>query len=192
MAPTGSNSLQQGNISTNEDGTGSFTFEAREEDDGTYTCQITGSTANPDSTTITVGNVFYTGLFTSRYGCIFHIVPTILMGPEDTILEYRVMLTATFTCTAFGGDNAELIFTWTTLDATEFDTNSRVEVDNADGSTTSTITTLPLSLSDRGKSYTCDVAYESDTSQEDEASATLNIGGCKLQEYCNIIIFLIL
>ena len=70
------------------------------------------------------------------------------------------------------------MFTWIAPQngGTQFNASSRVEVENSDNSTTSTITTNPLSLSDRGNSYTCDVAYASNPTQEDEASATLNIG----------------
>lgn len=104
------------------------------------------------------------------------IVPAILVGPEDMVVEYSDVLTATFTCTAFGGDGAQLVFTWTHMGGTGLNDTSKVEVENSDNSTTSTITTFSLSLSDRGNSYTCDVAYASDPSEEDEASATLNIG----------------
>ena len=90
------------------------------------------------------------------------------------ILEYRDDLTATFTCTAFGGDDAELVFTWTP--PSEFATSSQNQILNTDNTTSSAITTLPLSLMlDRGKSFTCDVAYDG-TTNEDEATATINIG----------------
>lgn len=105
------------------------------------------------------------------------IVPVILMGPLDMTLEYRDLLTATFTCTAFGGDHSQLLITWTSPSSdTGFNTSSRIEIRNSDNSTTSRITTLPLSLSDRGSQSTCDVAYPSGPTAEVEASATLNIG----------------
>ena len=105
------------------------------------------------------------------------IVPAILMGPVDVTLEYRDVLTASLTCTAFGGDSAELIFTWISASGiTGYNVSSNIEIQNSDNSTTSRITTLPLSLSDRGSRYTCDVAYASNPTEEVEASATLNIG----------------
>ena len=92
-------------------------------------------------------------------------------------LEYGDVLTASFTCTAFGGDSAQLIFTWIYRSGiTGYNASSNIEIQNSDNSTTSRITTLPLSLSDRGGQYTCDVAYASDPAEEVEASATFNIG----------------
>ena len=115
-----------------------------------------------------------------------YIVPVILMGPLDMTLEYRDLLTATFTCTAFGGDHAQLLITWTFPSSdTGYNTSSRIEIHNSDNSTTSRITTLPLSLSDRGSQSTCDVAYASGPTAEVEASATLNIG-----EYYAIVTYL--
>ena len=99
------------------------------------------------------------------------------MDVEDVTVEYKDDLTASFTCTAFGGDNEELVFTWITPnDATNFDANTQVETLNADNSTTSTIITLPLSLSDRMQVYACDVAYDGFPDRDAESSATLNIG----------------
>ena len=98
------------------------------------------------------------------------------MGPEDMILEYTDVLTATFTCTAFGGNDAPLEIDWL-AEATGVNINSRTDVINADNSSTSSITTLPLSLSDRGSVYSCDVTYEGAPSDPDtEASATVDIG----------------
>ena len=99
------------------------------------------------------------------------------MDVEDVTVEYKDDLTASFTCTAFGGDNEELVFTWITPnDATNFDTDTQVETLNADNTITSTITTLPLSLSDRMQVYACDVAYDGFPDRDDESFATLNIG----------------
>ena len=99
------------------------------------------------------------------------------MGPVDVTLEYRDVLTASFTCTAFGGDSSQLIITWISASGiTGYNASSNIEIQNSNNSTTSRITTLPLSLSDRGSRYTCDVAYASDPAEEVEASATLNIG----------------
>ena len=59
-------------------------------------------------------------------------------------------LTATFTCTAFGGDGAMLVFTWSATDSTAgLDIYSQSETLNPDYSTTSTITTNTLTLADR-------------------------------------------
>ena len=98
------------------------------------------------------------------------------MGPQDVFLEYSDVLTATFTCTAFGGDDAPLTFEWLAPSGvTGFNISSRIDGINADNSTTSSITTFPLSLSDRGSMYTCDVTYESAPGDDAEASATVDI-----------------
>ena len=99
------------------------------------------------------------------------------MGPVDMVLEYGDMLTTTFSCTAFGGNGAQLEFSWIAPnDATDFDTSTILQFVDSDNSTTSSVSTLPLSLSDRGQSYTCDVTYEGVSGSDNEASATLNIG----------------
>ena len=97
-------------------------------------------------------------------------VPAILTGPMDVTLEYSDDLTATFTCTAFGGDGAMLDFTWSGLNIP-----SHSETVNPDNSTTSTITTNTLTVDASGSKYTCDVMYQGG-SEESEAMATLNIG----------------
>ena len=103
--------------------------------------------------------------------------PSHTHGPNGHGSGYRDILRATFTCTAFGGDNTQLEFSWIAPnDATGFDTSTFVQYVNEDNSTTSNVSTLPLSLSDRGQSYTCDVAYEGVLGSDNEASATLNIG----------------
>ena len=96
-----------------------------------------------------------------------------MMGPVDMTLEYSDTLTATFTCTAFGGDGAQLEFHW--APATAFVSDSQMEEMNTDNSTTSTITTNPLTLSDRGDTYTCRVEYEG-SSFDSESEAVVNIG----------------
>ena len=107
---------------------------------------------------------------------IFFIVPDII-ELEDVTVAYSDDLTATFTCTAFGGVNEDLVFTWIAPnDATDFDDDTQVETLNADNTITSTITTLPLQLSDRMQIYTCDVAYDSFPNRDNESFATLNIG----------------
>ena len=106
------------------------------------------------------------------------------MGPEDMILEYSDVLTATFTCTAFGGNDAPLAIAWVTqAGVTALNISSKTEDINADNSTTSSITTLPLLLSDRGSMHTCDVAYASAPGDVTDASATVDIGEyiCKVK-----------
>ena len=88
-------------------------------------------------------------------------------------LEYSDTLTAIFTCTAFGGDGALLVLHWSP--ASTFDTSSQMEERNQDNSTTSTITTNPLTLSERGDTYTCGVEYEGGSS-DSESIAVVNIG----------------
>ena len=40
------------------------------------------------------------------------LVPVVLNGPEDVALEYTDNLTATFNCTAFGGNGSEIDIIW--------------------------------------------------------------------------------
>ena len=89
-------------------------------------------------------------------------------------LEYIDDQTATFTCTAFGGNNAQLLFRW--ISDIIFDTSSQQEMQNADNSTTSIVTTLPLSLASRGETYTCNVAYSHSPQSSSDATAALSIG----------------
>ena len=101
------------------------------------------------------------------------------------ILEYSDVLTATFTCTAFGGDDAPLAIDWLArIGHTGFNISSRTDDINADNSTTSSITTLPLSLSDRGSMYTCDVTYESAPGDDAEVSATVDISEYTCEVKC--------
>ena len=91
-------------------------------------------------------------------------------------LEYSDDLTATFTCTAFGGDGAMLVFTWSAPDSTAgLDISSQRETLNPDNSITSTITTNTLTLADRDSMYTCAVAYDG-SSVENEETATISVG----------------
>ena len=113
-----------------------------------------------------LGEVYYT----------ITTVPAILTRPMDVTLEYSDNdLTAPFTCTAFGGDGAMLVFTWLTNSASGLNTSSLSETINPDNSITSTITTNPLTVDDSGKEYTCDVIYQGG-SEVNDAKATLNIG----------------
>ena len=90
-------------------------------------------------------------------------------------LEYSDDLTATFNCTAFGGDGGMLDFIWLTNSPAGLDTSSQRETLNPDNSIISTITTNTLTPDDRGSMYTCTVAYD-DSSVENEETTTLNIG----------------
>ena len=99
------------------------------------------------------------------------------MGPTATPIQYSDDLTATLTCTAFGGDGVELMFSWfSPNNAVPFNADSQVEIVNEDYNTTSIITTNPLLLDHRGEMYACAVAYASNPSEENEVLATLNIG----------------
>ena len=90
-------------------------------------------------------------------------------------------LTATFNCTTFGGDGAMLVFTWSATNSPAgLDTSLQMETLNPDNSTTSTITTNTLTADDRSSMYTCTVAYDG-SSVENEETATLNI--CKIIDY---------
>ena len=90
-------------------------------------------------------------------------------------LEYSDNLTATFTCTAFGGVGAMLVFTWLTNSPAGLDMPSQRETLNPDNSTTSTITTNTLTLADRDSEYTCSVVYDG-SSLGNEVTATISIG----------------
>ena len=96
-------------------------------------------------------------------------------------LEYSDDLTATFTCTAFGGDGAMLVFTWSP--ANSIAGSSQMETTNPDNSTTSTITTNTLTADDRSSMYNCTVVYDG-SSVENEETATLNIGKVIHEKYC--------
>ena len=63
-APAGSTSLERG-IITNATSSSRLTFEAHEEDTGTFTCEVDPSvTGSPAMATVTVGNAFI--LFTIK------------------------------------------------------------------------------------------------------------------------------
>ena len=87
-------------------------------------------------------------------------------------LEYSDELTATFTCTAFGGDGVALVFTWSdTNSAAELNASSQSETLNSNNSVTSTITTNTLTLDDRDSEYTCTVVYEVSLPKNEETAA---------------------
>ena len=91
-------------------------------------------------------------------------------------LEYSDDLTATFTCTAFGGDDAVLVFTWSDTNSTAaLNASSQSETLNSNNSVTSTITTNTLTLADRDSEYTCTVVYEG-TLPKNEEKANITIG----------------
>ena len=105
-------------------------------------------------------------------------------------LEYSDDLTATFTCTAFGGDGAMLDFTWSTDSTAGLNTSSQSETLNPDNSVTSTITTNTLTLADRDSEYTCTVIYDG-SSFVNEETATIIIGGKSCRADVNGYIFVI-
>ena len=107
-------------------------------------------------------------------------------------LEYSDTLTATFTCTAFGGDGAVLDFSWSPTDSPSgLNVPSEAENVNADNSTTSSITTNPLGLGDRGSRVTCDVMYEGETDISEDFG-TLNIGKISIITQLNFLLCSIL
>ena len=104
------------------------------------------------------------------------VVPAILRGPVDMTLEYSDDLTAIFTCTAFGGDDATLEFDWDESDSSAgLNDDTEMTITNTNNSVTSTITTNTLTLDDRGSEYACEVEYQSGAFANMN-TATLNIG----------------
>ena len=103
----------------------------------------------------------------------------------DMTLEYSDDLTASFTCTAFGGNNSVLVLSWTHSVGTSFNTDTENTIVNPDdNSYTSTITTDTLTLGDRGSQYSCDAEYDG-SSSANEATATLSIGKSLLRRTCS-------
>lgn len=88
-------------------------------------------------------------------------------------LVYSTMLTTTLSCTAFGGNGAQLEFIWTST-VGGLDQDTQIETLNEDNSTTSTISTMILTVENIGR-YICDVAYQSSPDDTDDLSATINI-----------------
>ena len=124
-----------------------LTFIALPDDSGTYICKVDGI-VQTISVDITVGK----GIVLARMKVVgkysFFIVPAI-MNVDDVTVKYSDDATATFSCTAHGGNDESLVFFWSPLNY--FNSDTQVETKNADNSTTSTITTHPLSLNDRMK-----------------------------------------
>ena len=90
-------------------------------------------------------------------------------------LEYSDDLTATFSCTTFGGNNSVLVLSWTHSAGASLNADTESTTVNSDNSYTSTITTDTLTLGARGSEYICEVEYDG-SSEENEATATLSIG----------------
>ena len=150
--------------------------------DSMYTCVVVYNGSLDESmetATLDIGEIIYDITVNHTLICcaLLTTVPAILTGPMDVTLEYSDDdLTATFNCTAFGGDGAMLDFTWLTNSPAGLDMSSQMETINpADNSTTSTITTNILTPDDRDSMYTCVVAYDG-SSDESMETATLNIG----------------
>ena len=90
-------------------------------------------------------------------------------------LEYSDDLTATFTCSAFGGNNSVLVLSWTHSVGASLNTDTESTTVNPDNSYTSSITTDTLIVEDRGSEYTCYAEYDG-SSEVNEATASLSIG----------------
>ena len=89
--------------------------------------------------------------------------------------EYGEDLTATFTCTAFGGNDAEIVFVWNP----QFVFFSTVESFNADGSITSTANTIiPFIhfMGNRTGLYSCCVYFYGSSIDQNCDTATITIG----------------
>ena len=99
----------------------------------------------------------------------------------NTTLEYSDSLIASFTCTAFGGNDSEIVFLWLMIDVfsdePQNNFNSTVETLNADNSITSTATTSTLSVKSVANisEILCCVHYNGSNDEHCEA-ATLSIG----------------
>ena len=107
---------------------------------------------------------------------VISTVPAIQQGPVDMILEYSDDLTATFACTAFGGDDSTLQFDWDeSYSNAGLNHDTELTISNTNNSVTSTITTNTLTLHDRGSEYVCEVEYQSGAFANMN-TATLNIG----------------
>ena len=101
-------------------------------------------------------------------------VPAIWRGPVNTSLIYNDHLTVSFSCNAFGGDEIELDFVWSTTSSSGLnDTSETRFIDPMDNSTTSEIHTNILSVSDRGSVYMCRVRYADATTLGNPETATI-------------------
>ena len=106
---------------------------------------------------------------------MIHAVPAILSGPMDVTVEYSDTPTAAGALQISGGNGTMLDFHWSTTNGSGLNPASQSDMDNPDGSVTSTISTNTLGLNDRNSEYTCDVSY-SGSSEENENFANLTIG----------------
>ena len=97
----------------------------------------------------------------------------------NVTLEYSDELTATFTCTAFGGSGAEIVFLWYIvnphLGMQQTGFNSTVETLNADNSITSVATTNTFSVEDTMNLFLCCVHFNGCNDEHCE-TATVSIG----------------
>ena len=102
-------------------------------------------------------------------------MPAILTGPMNKTQEYGEDLMATFTCTAFGGNDAEIVFVW----YPQFVFFSTVESLNADGSITSTASSIiPFIhfMGNRTGLYSCCVYFHGSSIDQNCDTATISIG----------------
>ena len=99
----------------------------------------------------------------------------------NVTLEYSDNLTASFTCTAFGGSGTDIVFLWYITNlydgGPQNDFNSIVEIFNADNSITSTATTSTLSVGTVANIFDilCCVHYNGSNAEHCE-EAIMNIG----------------
>lgn len=103
-----------------------------------------------------------------------------MRGPVDVTVQFT-KLTASLNCNAFGGDGIELEFMWTFQSSAGLNESSEtLVIDPVDNSTTSTIKTNVLSISDRGSQFMCQVRYAApdpnSASYGPPETATLSIG----------------
>ena len=169
-----SETLNSDNSTTSTITTNTLTVD---ESGSEYTCDVMyqgGSEGREAMATLNIGKKTM-GILKCICCVLLTTVPAILTGPMDMTLEYSDDLTATFTCTAFGGDGAMLVFTWSTDSTAGLDTSSQGETLNPDNSITSTITTNTLTPHDRDSIYTCMVTYDG-SSVENEETATISVG----------------
>ena len=116
-----------------------------------------------------------------NYANFIYSVPAILSGPMNTTLEYSDNLTASFTCTVFGGSGTDIVFLWYITNLydgePQNDFNSIVETLNADNSITSTVITSTLSVGSVANIFEvfCCVHYNGSNDVDCE-EATMNIG----------------
>ena len=105
----------------------------------------------------------------------YYSVPAIVL--DQTVDPTDRPYNATFTCTAYGGDDLLLQFAWSdSLSSTGLNSSTQNEITNVNGSITSSISTNNLSLEDDGSQYTCTVSYSDQENAQHSATGTLTIG----------------